>query len=160
ELLFHPLPVALALAVGGIALILLERRPPAVTVSSIEALSYKQSFFIGCFQTLALWPGFSRAGATIMGGMLLGLERTVAAEFSFLVAVPVMFAATLYDLYKSYDSLGAGAFDELAIGFFVSWVVALLAIRTFIGLLKKFSLEVFGWYRIVLAVIVVALLSR
>ncbi|MCI5065862.1 undecaprenyl-diphosphate phosphatase [bacterium] len=159
QLLFVPLPVALALFVGGIVLIWIERRHPVVKIKTLEEITYRQSFLIGCFQTLALWPGLSRSGSTIVGGMLLGLERTVAAEFSFLVAVPVMVAATSYDLYKSYSSLGAGAFDELLIGFIVSFVVALIAIRTFIGFLKRFSLALFGWYRIALALLVVILLA-
>ena len=157
--LFHPLPVAIALIVGGVALIGVEKKSLANSVESIEDISFRQSFLIGCFQTLALWPGISRSGATILGGMWLGLERTVAAEFSFLVAVPVMFAATLFDLYKNIDTLGAGAFGELLTGFLVSLVVALIAIRTFIGFLKRFSLASFGWYRIILGVAVLLILA-
>ena len=158
ELLFFPLPVALALLVGGVALIAIERANPTITASALEDITLRQCFLIGCFQCIALWPGFSRSGATIIGGLIVGLEKKIAAEFSFLVAVPVMVAATLYDLYKSYNSLGAGAFDELAIGFIVSLLVALVAIRTFIGFLQRFSLAPFGWYRILLAVIVFGIL--
>ncbi|NBW40484.1 undecaprenyl-diphosphate phosphatase [bacterium] len=157
-MLFRPIPVAIALIVGGVALIGIERKTLKSPVSSLEDISFRQSFLIGCFQTLALWPGISRSGATIIGGIWLGLERTVAAEFSFLVAVPVMFAATLFDLYKNMGSLGEGAFTELSTGFVVSFVVALIAIRTFIGFLKKFSLASFGWYRILLGVIVLLVL--
>ncbi len=153
ELLFKPIPVAIALALGGMVMIFIERREATPTARSFEEISYRQSFLIGIFQCLALWPGVSRSGATIVGGMILGLKRTIAAEFSFLVAVPVMMAATLYDLYKSYESLGEGAVAELAVGFVVSFVVALIAIRTFIALLDKWTLSPFGYYRILLGII-------
>ncbi|MCB0321050.1 MAG: UDP-diphosphatase, partial [Bdellovibrionales bacterium] len=95
----------------------------------------------------------SRSGATIVGGLILGLSRQVAAEFSFLVAVPVMAAATCFDLLKSWESLGSDALGELAVGFLVSFVVALFAIRTFVGFLQRFSLAGFGYYRVILGII-------
>jgi undecaprenyl-diphosphatase len=106
---------------------------------------------IGLFQVLALWPGTSRAAATIIGGMVVGLDRKNAAEFSFLIAVPVMFAATGYELVKMRGQLAVEDSLELGIGFSVSFVVALLAVKGFIRYLERGKLAPFAWYRIVAA---------
>lgn len=148
--LFYPMPVAFALVAGGIVLILVEKRKTPPTTISIDDLSYLQAFMIGVGQCASLWPGVSRSAATIIAGLLCGLDRKVAAEFSFLVAVPVMFAATAYDLYKSSHLLSAEHLPIFGIGFLVSFLVALLAVRIFISLLNRIGLTPFGWYRIAL----------
>lgn len=156
--LFIPIPVAFALILGGLVFIVLERSPREPSVFSLGEISGRQAFVIGLFQCLALWPGISRSGATIIGGLLVGLERKIAAEFSFLVAVPVMFAAVSYSLLKSSETLNADFWGVLLVGFVVSFLVALLAIRFFIGMLSRFTLAPFGWYRIVVGALVLILL--
>jgi len=158
RVLFEPFWVAIALLVGGLLFIVLDKKArPAQTVN-LNDISVKQAFLIGLIQCFALWPGMSRSGSTIIGGLLAGLERKVAAEFSFLVAVPVMCAAVAYDLLKSAASISANDIPAFLLGFFVSFVVAIFAIRFFIGLLKRWTLAPFGYYRIVVAILVVWLL--
>ena len=148
--LFNPLSVALAFVTGGVILILVEGRKGVLTkVGSIDQISVRTSLLIGCFQCLSLWPGMSRAGATIIGGMLLGLERRVAAEFSFLVAVPVMCAAVSKDLFSVWPLLQLQDLSFFAVGFMVSFFTALLAVKFFISLLGRITFVPFGWYRVV-----------
>jgi len=149
--LFTPDSVALALVVGGIGILITERCVRRRPTAPLDTLSLGQALGIGLFQTLALWPGTSRSAATIMGGMLLGLDRKGAAEFSFLIAVPVMIAATGYDLLKMREALSGAETGQLALGFAVSFIVALLTIRWFLRLLNRWSLTPFAWYRIVIA---------
>lgn len=157
--LFGSVTVALALIVGGLIMVGIERFPTRVRTDDVGDLSYLQAFLIGVVQCFALWPGMSRSGATIVGGMLLGLSRSVAAEFSFLVAVPVMCAAVGYDLLKSWDLLEAQHFGIFTVGFIVSFVVAVLAIKFFMAVLNRVSLAPFGYYRIVLGAIVLILIN-
>ena len=149
--LFNPEAVTLALAVGGVAILLVERLRSQRRSSSLDQLSLAQAFGIGLFQVLALWPGTSRAAATIIGGMLLGLDRKGAAEFSFLIAVPVLFAASGYELIKMRDQLALDDTIALAIGFVVSFVVALAAVKGFVSFLSHGKLAPFAWYRIIVA---------
>lgn len=151
ERLFTPEAVTLALAVGGVAILLAERLMSGRRSNSLEALSMSQALGIGLFQILALWPGTSRAAATILGGMLLGLDRKSAAEFSFLIAVPIMFAATGYEMIKMRESFAAGDSILFGVGFAISFVVALMAVKGFVRFLSHGSLAPFGWYRIVAA---------
>ena len=151
QYLFTPDSVALALLVGGIGILVTEHFVRGRPTAPLDTLSLGQALGIGLFQTLALWPGTSRAAATIMGGMLLGLDRRGAAEFSFLIAVPVMIAATGYDLLKMREMLSATDAAQLAVGGAVSFIVALLTIRWFIRLLNRWSLIPFAWYRIAVA---------
>src|SRR5262245_37507341 len=123
EKLFNPEAVTVALAVGGVAILLVERWSSERRSNALEALTLGQALGIGLFQILALWPGTSRAAATIIGGMLLGLDRKAAAEFSFLIAVPVLFAATGYELVKMRHQLGGADAAALIIGFLISFVV-------------------------------------
>jgi undecaprenyl-diphosphatase len=149
--LFSPMTVVIGLAVGGVGLILAEiavRRPK---ISGLDAIGPREALLVGLFQCLALWPGMSRAGSTIMGGMLIGVDRKTTAEFSFLAAVPIMFAAVSYDLYKSRDFLQVSDLPLFALGFVVALVSAWAAIRFFIRFLANHTLKGFGWYRIVLA---------
>ena len=155
--LFTPLTVALALIVGGVLMIFLESKVLQARVTKLEQVSYKDSFIIGIFQCLALWPGMSRSGATIIGAMLIGFQRSLAAEFSFLIAVPVMCVAVAYDLIKSIDLIASDQIPIFALGFIVSFFVSIIAIQFFISILKRVTLRVFGIYRIVLGVIVLAL---
>lgn len=157
--LFFPGPVAAALIVGGIIMIIVEHRKPGVTVQAIEELSFKTALLIGLFQCAALWPGVSRSGSMIVGGLLLGLDRTVAAEFSFLVAVPIMAAATALDLFKSYSEISGDFLPTLATGFVVAFITAIVGIKALVGLLSRFSLVPFAIYRIILGAAVLLLLS-
>ena len=151
ERLFNPEAVTLALSVGGVAILIVERLVAPRRSSSLDTLTLTQAFGIGLFQILALWPGTSRAAATIVGGMLLGLDRKAAAEFSFLIAVPVLFAATGYELVNMRDQLALEDSLALAIGFVVSFVVALIAVKGFVSYLGRGKLAPFAWYRIVVA---------
>ena len=112
------------------------------------------TFLIGIFQCLSLWPGFSRSASTITGGMFLGVKREVSAKFSFLVAVPVIFAAVIYDICKNFANLSKDDIWFFLIGFIVSFFVAIFSIKFFLNILKKFSLTIFGYYRIILGFIV------
>lgn len=150
SLLFHPGPVALALLVGGVVLVWVERVPKVVRVERLEQLTVSDAFVIGLAQCCALWPGISRSGSTMVGGLLRGVERQAAAEFSFLLAVPVMCAAVSYDLYKSSADLSWDLLPLFALGFFVALIVAAIAVKCFVALLNKLGLEPFGYYRIVL----------
>ena len=114
-------------------------------------MTYRQAFMIGCFQCLALWPGFSRSGATISGGMLMGVSRYAASEFSFLLAVPMMMGATVLDLYKSWSFLSASDIPMFAVGFVTAFIVALVAIKTFLQLIKRISFIPFAIYRFIVA---------
>ena len=166
--LFNMTTVALGLGIGGVIMLLIERqyaRQRATTVprEGIDHLSFKDALAIGFFQSLALWPGVSRSGATIVGGIILGIHRKTAAEYSFLAAVPLMCAAVIFDLIKSVRDAGSGALlsasdaPVFAIGFIVAFFSALLAIRYFIRLLGQVSLRPFGWYRIAVAVFILSM---
>jgi undecaprenyl-diphosphatase len=157
EKLFAPTPVAWALAVGALLIFLVEAMPRKARYDRIDAITPALALGVGLFQCLALWPGFSRSAATIMGGMLLGANRLLAAEYSFIAAVPIMFAATGYDLYKSLDFLSAADIPFFAVGFVVSFFFAWLAVKGFIHLLGRITLRPFAVYRLVLAGLVLLL---
>jgi len=155
DLLFHPLPVACALFVGALAILAVESfSRKRVKYEELDDVTPGFALGVGFFQCLSLWPGFSRSAATIMGGMILGGQRKMAAEYSFVTAVPIMFAATGYDLYKSWSFLSVEDVPFFAVGFVVSFISAWLAVKGFIHLLGKVTLRPFAWYRIVLALIV------
>jgi len=150
--LFNPINVMYALVVGGVLLIAAELlKPKEPKAPGLDDMTYRQAFMIGCFQCLALWPGFSRSGATISGGMLMGVSRYAASEFSFLLAVPMMMGATALDLYKSYHFLTAADFPMFAVGFVTAFLVALVAIKTFLQLIKRISFLPFAIYRVIVA---------
>jgi undecaprenyl-diphosphatase len=159
EHLFNTTTVAIGLGIGGIGILLAERFLPKAEKHGLDALRPKDALLIGLFQCLSLWPGVSRAGATILGGMIIGTERKTAAEYSFLAAVPVMFAATAYDLYKSLPFLDASDTAFFAVGFIVSFIAAWLAVKTFIQLLSRYTLSPFGWYRIAAAILLLLILG-
>ena len=152
--LFRPLTVAIALVVGAIMMIVVERRSFEERCPTLDDLTPKLAFGIGCFQCLALWPGFSRSASTIMGGMILGAQRPVAAEYSFIAAVPIMVAATGYDLLKSISLFSMDDFAFMAVGFVGAFISALLAIKAFVALVGRVSLVPFAVYRLIIAPLV------
>lgn len=154
EKLFFPQPVAWALGIGALAILLVEALPRKERYQGLDAITPMLALGIGLFQCLALWPGFSRAAATIMGGMLLGADRKTAAEYSFIAAVPIMVAATGYDLLKSLDALRPDDALVFGVGFVVSFFAAWLAVKGFIRLLSVTTLRPFAVYRLVLAPLV------
>ncbi|MBB4110416.1 undecaprenyl-diphosphate phosphatase [Pedobacter zeae] len=161
ELLESPLAVGISLLVGGIILLFVDKWFNKPEVDNEENVSYLTALKIGFFQCIAMIPGVSRSGATIVGGMSQKLSRKVAAEFSFFLAVPTMFAATakkLYDFYKEGNIITHEQTNLLIIGNVVAFVVALLAIKSFIGYLNKHGFKVFGWYRIAAGLIIITLL--
>ncbi len=144
-----------ALFLGGVAIILFEHfyRERGEAVKELPAVSYPQAFLIGLFQSLAVIPGVSRAAATIIGGLIVGLSRKIIVEFSFLLAVPTMAAAASLDLLKSANSFSKEQFAVLIMGFFVSFIVALLTIKFLLIFIKKHNFVLFGIYRILLALV-------
>ena len=156
-----PVVVAVALIVGGIAILVIERVAKHVTATSVEDMSWRTALGIGVIQCLSMIPGVSRSGATIMGALTLGVERRTAAEFSFFLAVPTMMAATGYDLLQSWDTLAVDDFRAIAIGFVVSFIVALAVVKAFVAVVGRYGFAPFAWYRIVAgAVALVWLLNR
>jgi len=147
-MLGSPAIVAWALLVGGIFILVIERIAPQGREKGVADISLMKALGIGLIQCLAMVPGVSRSGATILGGLSLGVERRTAAEFSFFLAVPTMVGATTLELAKHHDDLGAATPLGLAIGFAVSFVVALVVIRWFIGIVSRRGFAPFGWYRI------------
>lgn len=153
--LFEPKFVMIALVVGGVLLIAAELlKPKKPRAEGVDDITYLQAFMIGVFQCLALWPGFSRSGATISGGMLMGISRFAASEFSFLLAVPMMMGATALDLYKSYSFLTLADLPMFATGFISAFIVALIAIKTFLAVIKRISFIPFAIYRFFVAIAV------
>lgn len=161
HLMETPIVVAVALIVGGVAILVIERMAKRVTATSVEAMSWKTALGIGLIQCLSMIPGVSRSGATIMGALTLGVERKTAAEFSFFLAVPTMFAATGYDLMKNWQGLELGDLEAIGIGFVVSFVVALAVVKAFVAVVGRYGFAPFAWYRIVAgAAALVWLLNR
>lgn len=145
--------VAVALIVGGILLVMVEKVHIKTTVTSIDNVSVKHAFLIGLMQCLSLWPGFSRAGATISGGLFFGLDRKTSAEFSFILAVPVMLAATVIEMKEVLTTFTASDIFQLMVGFIVSFIVAYFSVVYFIKLLSKISFIPFAIYRIILGIV-------
>ncbi|MDE7323430.1 MAG: undecaprenyl-diphosphate phosphatase [Lachnospiraceae bacterium] len=160
ELFYHAIPVALALIVFGVAFIVVERRNKGkkAKVKTLGDITFQTAFMIGIFQLIAaVFPGTSRSGATIVGALLIGVSRSVAAEFTFFLAIPVMFGASLLKLVKfglSFTALEAGI---LIIGMLVSFFVSVFVIKFLMDYIKKHDFQVFGWYRIILGAIVIIL---
>ncbi len=154
--LFQPLTVAIGLAVGAVWILAVERRLPRTRCEGVDALDWKDALGIGLFQCLALWPGMSRSSSTILGGMMLGLERKAATEYSFFAAVPIVTAAGLYELYESRSLLSASHAAVFAIGFAMSFVVAWASVKFLIRFLSRHTLVAFGWYRLAVAAAVLA----
>ena len=156
QYLFHPVPVALALVIGGVLILWAERRKHVVDIERVEEMNWKHALKVGLVQCLALIPGTSRSGATIIGGLLFGLSRKAATEFSFFLAIPIMFAATFYDIYKHQDILHIDDIGMFVVGFIASFISALLAVRGLLRFISNHDFTVFAWYRIVFGLIVLA----
>lgn len=150
--LFFPLPVAMALVVGGLVILWVERlhaaRNYTPRVNSVDEIGPLDAFKIGCAQCFALIPGTSRSGATIIGGLLLGLSRTAATEFSFFLAMPTVIGASVYALYKARDQLHAADLPLFGVGFVAAFVSALLCVRWFLRYVAHHDFRAFAWYRI------------
>lgn len=155
EYLFTPITVAIALILGGIAILLIEKMPLKGKTVSVDAMTQKQAWQIGFAQAIALIPGVSRSGATILGGMLFGLNRHTATEFSFFLAIPIMFAATGYDLLKNWQLLSVNDLPMFAVGFVTAFISALIAIKFLLRFVASHSFKIFAWYRIALGLIVI-----
>lgn len=149
--LFSPYTVIIGLVAGAILMLVAEKFANRPTTRDVDHLSIKQAFFVGLFQILALWPGFSRSGSTIAGGLFFGLSRKAAADFSFIIAAPLMAVACLYDLLKVWNKLSVADLNMFAIGFGVSFVVAYISVVWFLRFLNNSSLAAFALYRFVLA---------
>ncbi len=149
EHFFNAISVAIALIVGGFVILWAEKRPHTIRIESVDDMQPLDAFKVGLAQCAALFPGTSRSGATIIGGLLFGLSRKVAAEFSFFLAIPTMFAATFYDVYKNRDAFVAADFPVFAVGFIVSFISALLVIRALMRYISKHDFTAFAYYRIV-----------
>lgn len=154
-----PIVIAIALIVYGIAFIVLESKKRHPKITKLDALDYKTAFGVGCFQILAVIPGTSRSGSTILGASILGCSRTVASEFSFFLAIPAMVGASGLKLVKYIVSNGMFSLNELfilLIGTFVAFFVSVFAIRFLLSYIRKHDFKVFGFYRIVLGIVVLA----
>lgn len=154
QVLFSPLVVAVALIIGGIVILLIERQTHDVQVETADDLSWRHALKVGIAQTLALIPGVSRSGATIMGGLVSGLSRKAATEFSFFLAIPVMFAATAYDLFKSWEILQPADLPVFATGFVAAFISALIAVRFLLRFVSSHDFSSFAWYRIAFGLLV------
>ena len=152
-LLFRPLTVALALILGGLAILLIEARRPRLRVAEVEGMPPSLALGIGLAQCLALVPGVSRSGATILGGYALGVSRTAATEFSFFLAVPTMLCATGYDLFANRAALSSSDLPAFLVGFAVAFVSALLVVRALVRFVAHNTFRSFAWYRIVLGLV-------
>jgi undecaprenyl-diphosphatase len=153
--LFSTKTVAAAMAVGALWIFLVEYLLPPSKKEGVDSITWKEALSVGLFQCFSLWPGMSRSASTILGGMISGLERKTATEYSFFAAVPIMIVATVFELRNSYHLLTPDRFTVLALGFVVSFLFAWLAVKFFIGFLGRHTLVPFGWYRLLVAALVV-----
>lgn len=157
--LFAPIPVALAFIVGGLVILWVERRhkanPLAARIESVDDMTALDALKVGCAQVFALIPGTSRSGATIMGAMLFGLSRKAATEFSFFLAIPVLFAATFYSLYKERALLSVSDLDLFGIGTVAAFVSAFFCVRWLLRYISSHDFTIFAWYRILFGFIVI-----
>ena len=152
--LFKPVPVALAFIVGGVIILWAERREHTINVQSADDMSWTDALKVGCAQAFALIPGTSRSGATIIGGLLFGLSRRAATEFSFFLAVPTLIAAGAYDFYKNRALFDAGDFGVLAVGMTISFASAFLCVRWLLRYVSSHDFTPFAWYRIAFGLVV------
>lgn len=157
EHLFSSFTVAIALVVGAILMLIVEQSFGRSKIESIDNIGYSKSFFIGVAQCLSLIPGMSRSASTIMGGMMGGLSVKAAAEFSFFLAIPTMFAATGYSLLKGFTAMTLIEWEALAVGFIMSFIVALLVVDKFLAYLGKHALKSFAYYRLVAGILMIVL---
>ncbi len=156
QYLFAPVPAALAFIVGGVIILWAEKRGHTVSVEAVDDLTWSDALKVGFAQTLALIPGTSRSGATIIGGLFLGLSRKAATEFSFFLAIPTLFAATLYEIVKYRHLFYAEDWGMFAVGGITSFISAFIAVRALLRYISKHDFIVFAWYRIVFGLVVLA----
>jgi len=154
--LFNPIVVASALVIGGVLILWAERRRHVVSTPTVDDLDWRRALAVGFAQALAMIPGTSRSGATIIGGLFLGLSRKAAAEFSFFLAIPTMFAATAYDLYKNWRLFDVHDVPLFMVGGTAAFVSALIAVRTLIKFVSRHDYTLFAWYRIAFGGVVLA----
>ena len=157
--LFSPTVVGWSLLIGGVVILLVERWRPEPRHFEADRLPVSTALGIGLAQTLSLIPGVSRSGSTIMSGLLLGVDRRAAAEFSFFLSIPVMFGATAFDLYKNRDVFTADQAALIGVGFVTAFVAGLAVVKGLLAFVRLYSYRIFGWYRIVLGLIVLGLLA-
>ncbi|MCI5726501.1 MAG: undecaprenyl-diphosphate phosphatase [Clostridium sp.] len=160
--LFAPYYVIIGFIVGGILLIVIENifRKNKKAVNDIDKVSYKQSLIVGCFQVLAVWPGMSRSASTIMGGWIAGLSTSIAAEFSFFLAIPAMIGSSAKDLMEfDYSTMNATYWVALIIGFIVAFLVSLFVMEAFVAFLKKRPMRIFAVYRVLMGTILAILVG-
>ena len=160
SMLESPTTVAISLLAGGIILLFIDRLFKNPVIEKEEQISYKKAFFIGVWQCLAMIPGVSRSASSIIGGMQQKLTRKLAAEFSFYLAVPTMCAATGYKLMQGYKTFTTDHIQLLVVGNLVAFIVAIIAIKFFIGFLQKHGFRLFGWYRIIAGIILLVLIWK
>lgn len=156
EYLFNPITVATALVIGGAVMLWAEKRPHRIQAETVDDMHWTHALKVGFAQCLALVPGTSRSGATIIGGLLFGLSRKAATEFSFFLAMPTMVGAAVYSGYKYRDLFQPSDFAVFAIGFVTSFIFAMLAVRALLKFIGNHSYAAFAWYRIVFGIIILA----
>lgn len=154
--LFNPTVVASAFIIGGLLILWAERRQHTIHAETIDDMTWQDALKVGFAQALAMIPGTSRSGATIIGGLFFGLSRLAAAEFSFFLAIPTMFAATLYDVYKNRDLFSSDDISLFAVGSVVSFISAFLAVRGLIRFISRHDFTAFAWYRIAFGILVLS----
>jgi len=159
QFLFSNLVIAITLILGGIVMIVIDRKPRKSNVEDVDSIKPISAFYIGLFQCLAMIPGVSRSGATIIGGLLLGLNRKAATEFSFFLAIPTIAAASLYDLIKNSSELTGANVEIILVGLLASFLSAILVIKWFIGFVSKNNFVPFGVYRIVVGILILLFIA-
>ena len=160
QLLESEITVAITLLIGGIIILFVEKwyskKVESKEVNENKEITLKQAFILGCYQVLAMIPGTSRSGAMIVGGLLMKIDRKIITEFTFLLAVPTMFAATFYTIYKDMSVItNIDNLSTLSVGFVTSFVVAMIVIKYFLAYIRKHSFNIFGWYRIIVGIILI-----
>lgn len=154
--LFNPITVAGALIVGGLVILYIEKRAAQPRYEKVDDMSWREALAVGFAQSLAIFPGVSRAGATIMGGLVFGLSRKAATEFSFFLAIPTMLAATVYDVYKNWALLRLDDLPVFAVGFVAAFIAAMLTVKALLKFVSSHTFVPFAWYRIVFGGVVLA----
>jgi undecaprenyl-diphosphatase len=158
DVLFSPWVVAISFIVGGVLILLIERIRPRARIHEVEAMSPATALAVGCCQVLAMIPGISRAGATIMGALMLRVDRPAATEFSFFLAIPTMLGATVFDLYKNRAILSFDGALLIAVGFVVAFIAAMFVVRRLVEFVSRHGFGVFAWYRIIVGALALAAL--
>jgi undecaprenyl-diphosphatase len=158
QLLESPMVVAVALILGGIAILVIERLVQRPRIKSVDDVDYKTAFWIGVCQCLAMIPGVSRSGATIMGARAFRVDRATAAEFSFFLAIPTMIGAGVYDLYKNWADLSWNGGAVIALGFIAAFFSALVVVGPFVRFISRHGFGAFAWYRIAIGALAIILL--